>query len=974
MHWADASSVRLLEDLTTAIERLPVLVLVAMRPEDERPVWGLRERVVRSRPDSSIDLRLDALGRDAELALVAGLVGEGALPDDLQAKLFERAGGNPFFLGELLRSLQDAGALTQDGEKWRLNHDVEIELPDTVERVILARIDRLGVAERELLTAAAVIGREFDVPLLGWLTHSEFAPKSLENLIELGLIEVAIPGIEYRFSHPLIQETSYNSMLRRTRSDLHGRAAAALEEVAEEGSDAPHAALARHHAAAGNASAAVKYHRLAGIDAFRVSALDEALTQFDAALEATAGFAESERHVRPELFLLRGRAHGHLGGFAAGSDDFRQALVEARELDDAHTEMRALTELGWLIRGYGYEEAISHQQRALRAAQKLDDRETQVKALGRLSLIHSNRLQLDLALELAERAEGIARDATEDSLLGSALDALKLAALQLGDLELLERTVDEIVVVQERAGDRFFVMWAYIEGSSVPLARGQVDAALELMGRADQLNTHFSLDPVAVVMIKEARSWIDRARGDIGGAVEAVREGAATIDTMDIPEWSAWLGASLGSHLIEAGAPEEAAQVLARALDQADSVKSPNRAFRAASHLALARSMLGDDPGSQDALAQAERIRARITAPRGSTFLNGYHSFLAIARTRQARGEETAIRELLGPLRTAAVTNGWVTAIREMDAVLSELGSARAADDSAAPGGTARARSQENVEMVRAGFEALSRGDLDAMLESYDPEVEFVTLLLGNHHGKEALRGLYEENRKAVIGYTLELDELIDAGNSVIAVARMGGAGRASQIALGDRFAFLFTIKDGLVVRQQTFPNKAEALEAAGLSRAAVPTRNDATESLSDQDLFTMMKRGTRAFAENDVETWLEDWHPECELRPIMSGELEGEVFRGHDGLRLYFEQRSQFIESARVANDELYWTEDGRLLALGRWWIRGRGSEVEVESRGGWIYTVRDGKFATCVSYGDPAAAREAAGPIARSIVEPTQ
>ena len=125
--------------------------------------------------------------------------------------------------------------------------------------------------------------------------------------------------------------------------------------------------------------------------------------------------------------------------------------------------------------------------------------------------------------------------------------------------------------------------------------------------------------------------------------------------------------------------------------------------------------------------------------------------------------------------------------------------------------------SQENVESVRAGFEAYNRGDLDALLESYDPEVEFVTLLQGNHRGKEALRGLYEENRKAVLDYSLEPEELIDAGDKVIAVARMGGAGRVSQIALGDMLAFVFTIKDGLITRQQTFRNKNEALEA-GLS------------------------------------------------------------------------------------------------------------------------------------------------------------
>jgi ketosteroid isomerase-like protein len=126
--------------------------------------------------------------------------------------------------------------------------------------------------------------------------------------------------------------------------------------------------------------------------------------------------------------------------------------------------------------------------------------------------------------------------------------------------------------------------------------------------------------------------------------------------------------------------------------------------------------------------------------------------------------------------------------------------------------------SEENVEIVRAAAAAYNRGDLDALLEAYDPAVEFVTLLQGNHHGKEAVRLIYEENRKALPGYRLDPEELIDAGdNKVIAVAQMGGAGRVSHIGLGDRIAFLATIKDGLIVRQQTFRNKEEALEAAGL-------------------------------------------------------------------------------------------------------------------------------------------------------------
>ena len=126
--------------------------------------------------------------------------------------------------------------------------------------------------------------------------------------------------------------------------------------------------------------------------------------------------------------------------------------------------------------------------------------------------------------------------------------------------------------------------------------------------------------------------------------------------------------------------------------------------------------------------------------------------------------------------------------------------------------------SQENVERVKAGFAAHNRGDLDALVEFYDPEVVFETLLLGTHHGNEAIRLIYEENQKTMSGYDVLPVELIDAGNKVVAVAQVVGAGTVSQIALDDRFAFVFTFKDGRVVREQAFRNRQEALEAVSLS------------------------------------------------------------------------------------------------------------------------------------------------------------
>jgi ketosteroid isomerase-like protein len=128
--------------------------------------------------------------------------------------------------------------------------------------------------------------------------------------------------------------------------------------------------------------------------------------------------------------------------------------------------------------------------------------------------------------------------------------------------------------------------------------------------------------------------------------------------------------------------------------------------------------------------------------------------------------------------------------------------------------------SEENLELIRTGFAAHNRGDLDALTQVYDEDVVFETLLLGTHHGNEAIRLIYEENRKTLSGYTVDPIELIDAGDQVVAVAQVNGVGPASQIAMEDRdrFAFLFTVKNGRVVREQAFRNREDALEAAGLS------------------------------------------------------------------------------------------------------------------------------------------------------------
>jgi len=281
LHWADPTSVLLLEQLLVLAEQSPVLLVLSLRPERDHPAWGLRERAAREYPHLMHELELGPLG-DADGELLAALAGAGTLPAQLERRVLDAAEGNPFFLEELVRSLVDAGALVQSDEGWRFEHEAEIEVPQTVEKVILARLDRLSPESHHVITAASALGRRFALPLLDGVLDNADSSDALHELQRLGLIQQSRrwPQPEYRFRHALIQETAYRTLLNATRSQLHRRAAEWLEERYAGSETEVLGLLAHHWLAAENMEKAADYLLRAGDKARQEYALDEAIEHY----------------------------------------------------------------------------------------------------------------------------------------------------------------------------------------------------------------------------------------------------------------------------------------------------------------------------------------------------------------------------------------------------------------------------------------------------------------------------------------------------------------------------------------------------------------------------------------------------------------------------------------------------------------------------------------------------------------------
>jgi ABC-type transport system substrate-binding protein/class 3 adenylate cyclase len=305
LHWADESTLELLESLLGVTEESAVGLFFLYRSERELGSWRLGERARQRYPHRYKEIEVQPLPPDASRVLAVGAAG-GEIPDSVAELLAERSGGNPFFLEEAIRDLVERGALQRDNGKWTLAVDEdELAIPALVQGALQARLDRLDPATREALSIAAVVGRTFGIPLLERLVARDQLIPALTELQRLDLIyeKSRRPNPEYRFRHGLVQEVAYSSLVDSKRRKLHKKVGEALEEIYKESPEEAYGLLARHFSEAEDPEKAVEYLLKAGDAARSIYADREALEHYRKARAFLARVGD-ERKARDTLFKM----------------------------------------------------------------------------------------------------------------------------------------------------------------------------------------------------------------------------------------------------------------------------------------------------------------------------------------------------------------------------------------------------------------------------------------------------------------------------------------------------------------------------------------------------------------------------------------------------------------------------------------------------------------------------------------------
>ncbi|HME86172.1 MAG TPA: adenylate/guanylate cyclase domain-containing protein [Roseiarcus sp.] len=351
-HWADATSLEVLDLAIERVRRLPVLMLVTSRPEFEAPWKGL--------PDVA-EIALSRFDRAEAETLVERVTAGRKLPAEVLTQIVAKTDGVPLFVEELTKNVLESGLLIEEGERYRLDRPLPpLAIPSTLQDSLMARLDRLA-AVKEIAQIGAAIAREFSYPLLHAVVGRDEATlrASLAQLEDSELVfrHGTPPDARYSFKHALVQDTAYESLLKSRRQILHQKIAETLREIFPDVVAAEPELLAHHFTQAGLTAPAIEYWGKAGDLALRRSAFKEAIAHLGKAIEMTEALAgETERpggklklQVSYGNAMILARGHGARETSAA----FERARDTATDAEDGSDSLAAQYGLwaGSFVRG-----------------------------------------------------------------------------------------------------------------------------------------------------------------------------------------------------------------------------------------------------------------------------------------------------------------------------------------------------------------------------------------------------------------------------------------------------------------------------------------------------------------------------------------------------------------------------------------------------------------------------------------------
>ncbi|MCX5539439.1 AAA family ATPase [Paraburkholderia sp. CNPSo 3076] len=576
LQWLDRETEAFLVYLVERVPGARILLLVNFRPE-YRPAW------------ESSQLRLEALGPGEAQGLLTVLLGDDASLSPLKQRILEKTEGNPFFMEEVVQTLAEERSLLGEPGRYRIERTpAALHIPTTVQGVLAARIDRLPLAQKDLLQTLAVIGKDFPFSLMQRICGGQLArtDDDLRGLLahleaaEFIYERPAYPEVEYSFKHALTQEVAGHSLLTERRSALHERTAKAIEalfptRIADYCSE-----LAHHYSLSGNIPKAVEYLHRAGQQALRHAADPDAMHHLGAALGLLERLPDTPARASRELTLL----------LALGP-----ALMN--------------------VRGYGAPEVAATYTRARQLGEQLGETPQLFAALLGLRIHNMTRANYAVARELGERMLRMAEHAGDVDWLLEAHGALGACLFLQGELDVAAAHLEQALSLYDPERHQAHVFAHGVDPGSRALnflalirwLQGYPDQAHARSMEALALARKLAYGPTLAFTLAYVAE-LHQLRREAPLVRERAEAALAVANEHGLPYWLAWGTILSGWARIEPGSLQEGIVQLRKGLHAEQSAGGEEHRSYFLGLLADCQGRAGDAEGGLRTLAQAMAI------------------------------------------------------------------------------------------------------------------------------------------------------------------------------------------------------------------------------------------------------------------------------------------------------------------------------------------------------------------------------
>ncbi|HKZ50878.1 MAG TPA: hypothetical protein VJ256_03875, partial [Dehalococcoidia bacterium] len=524
LHWVDEKSEETLAALVDVIASAPVLLVLTYRPGYAH---SLGERTYFSR------VALGHLAPEESVVMAERVLKTATLPHQLQQLITGKAEGNPFYIEEVTKSLVESGVVRKSNGSYSLERPVEqVRIPDTIQEVILSRIDRMETEAKHAIQLASVIGREFTVRLLERISDVE--GKLDDLLVDLKSLELIyekayFPELSYMFKHALTHDVAYSTLRLERRKALHRIVAAAIEELYADRLPEQYETLAHHYYEGQEWEKALDYLLKAGKKAAAAYANRDAIVHLSRGLELIKTLPDSPERAQQELDLqiALGAPLAMIKGLAAL--EVEQTYVRARELCRQMGETPQLFPVLW--------------------------------GLWRFYCV---RAQLQTSRELAEQLLALAGRDDDPAPLMEAHFALGATLFWFGELDTARAHLEQGIALYDPQGHRSYVFLYGHDtgeicrcfGALTLWSLGYPDQALERIHEALAL-AHELSDPFIVAETLAFAAFIHQYRREAQAAQEQAEAAMALSSEQGFPHYLALGTIARGWALAEQGEIEE---------------------------------------------------------------------------------------------------------------------------------------------------------------------------------------------------------------------------------------------------------------------------------------------------------------------------------------------------------------------------------------------------------------------------------